>query len=46
MDLLLLEKVGDNFNKLNVPPYMCIYSLVDVDNIKIYEPSMLDREEE
>jgi hypothetical protein len=25
---------------------MCIYSIVNVENIKIYEPSMLDQDEE
>jgi len=25
---------------------MCIYSVVNVDNLKLYEPSMLDQEEE
>ena len=25
---------------------MCIYSVVNVENFKIYEPSMLDQEEE
>jgi hypothetical protein len=41
-----LEKVGDNSYKLNLPPYMCIYSVVNVENLKLYEPSMLDQEEE
>jgi hypothetical protein len=42
----VLEKVGDNTYKLNIPPYMHIYSIVNVENIKLYEPSMLDEEEE
>lgn len=25
---------------------MCIYSIVNVENLKLYEPSMLDQEEE
>jgi hypothetical protein len=40
----VLEKVGDNAYKLRLPLYMCIYSVVNVENIKIYEPSILDRE--
>ena len=28
------------------PPYMCIYSVVNVKNLKLYEPSMLDQDEE
>ena len=42
----ILEKVGDNANQLSLPPYMCIYSVVNVENLKLYEPSMLDQEEE
>jgi hypothetical protein len=38
--------VGDNAYRLNLPPYMHIYSVVNVDNLKLYEPSMLDQEEE
>jgi hypothetical protein len=39
---VVLEKVGNNAYKLNLPPYMCIYLVVNVENIKLYEPSMLD----
>ena len=42
----ILEKVGDNGYRLNLPPYMYIFSVVNVDNLKLYEPSMLDQEEE
>jgi hypothetical protein len=42
----VLEKVGDNTYRLSLPPYMCIYSVVDVENLKLYDPSMLDQEEE
>ena len=38
--------MGDNAHRLSLPPYMYIYLVVSVDNIKIYEPSMLDQEEE
>jgi hypothetical protein len=38
----ILENVGDNAYRLSLPPYMCIYSVVNVENIKLYEPSMLD----
>jgi hypothetical protein len=40
----VLEKVGDNSYKLNLPPYMRIYTVVNVENLKLYEPSMLDQE--
>jgi hypothetical protein len=41
-----LEKVGDDAYKLSLPPYKCIYSVENVENLKLYEPSMLDPEEE
>jgi len=31
----ILEKVGDNAHRLNLPTYMCIYSVVNVDNLKL-----------
>jgi hypothetical protein len=42
----ILEKVGDNVYRLGIPPYMSIYSIVNVENLKLHEPSMLDQEEE
>jgi hypothetical protein len=41
----VLEKVGYNCYKLSLPPYMHIYSVGNVENLKLYEPSMLDEEE-
>jgi hypothetical protein len=38
----VLEKVGDTTYRIDLPPYMHIYSIVNVDNLKLYEPSMLD----
>jgi hypothetical protein len=38
--------VGDNTYRLNLPPYMCIYSIVNVENRKLYDPSMFNEEEE
>jgi hypothetical protein len=40
----LLEKVGYSAYKFSVPPEMRIYSIVHVENLKFYEPSMLDQE--
>ena len=37
----ILEKVGDNSYKHDLPPYLHIYSLVNGENLKLYEPSML-----
>jgi hypothetical protein len=42
----ILKKVGDNTYRLSIPPYMRIYSVVNVENLKLYENSMLDQEEE
>ena len=42
----VLGKVGDNAYKLILPPCMCIYSIMNVENLKLYEPSMLDQEED
>ena len=38
----VLKKVGDNAKGLSLSPYMCIYSVVNVENLKLYNPSMLD----
>ena len=40
----VFEKVGDNSYKLSLPPYMCIYLVVNVENLKLFEPFMLDQE--
>jgi hypothetical protein len=42
----VLDKVGDNPYRLNVPPYMHIYLVVNVETMKLYEPFMLDKETE
>ena len=42
----MLDKVGDHSYQLILPPYMHIYSVVNVENMKLYEPSMLDLESE
>lgn len=41
-----LEKVCDNLYRLNLPLCVHIYSVVNVDNLKVYEPSILDNKEE
>jgi hypothetical protein len=43
--LKILEKVGNNACKLTIPTYMSIY-LLNVENLKLYEPSMLNEDEE
>ena len=37
----ILEKIGTNAFRLNLPPYMKIYSVVNVENLKLYEPPMI-----
>ncbi|XP_057826627.1 uncharacterized protein LOC131038299 [Cryptomeria japonica] len=41
----ILEKIGTNSFRLNLPPYMQIYSVVNVENLKLYEPPMILDEE-
>ena len=41
-----MEKVEDNGYRVFPPPYMRIYSIVNVENLKLYETSMLDQDEE
>ena len=38
--------MGVNSYRLNLPAYMHIYLVVNVENPKLYEPSMLDQEDE
>lgn len=37
----IFEKVGNNAFWLDLPPYMHIYSIVNVENMKLYEPTMI-----
>ena len=41
----ILENIGTNAFRLNLPPYMQIYSVVNVENLKLYEPPMIIDEE-
>jgi hypothetical protein len=43
----ILEKSGTNAFRLDLPPYMKIYSVVNVENLKRFEPPMImDQDEE
>jgi len=42
----IVEKIGNNAFRLDLPPYMCIYSVVNVENLKLYEPLMIMDPEE
>ena len=37
----ILEKIGTNAFRLDLPPYMQIYSVVNIDNLKHFEPPMI-----
>ena len=41
----ILEKIGTNDFHLNLPPYMQIYLVINVENLKLYEPPMIMDEE-
>jgi hypothetical protein len=43
----ILEKIGTNVFCLDIPPYMQIYSVVSIENLKLFEPPMImDQDEE
>ena len=42
----ILEKIGNNDFRLDLPPYMKIYSIVNVANLRLHEPLMIDDHEE
>ena len=37
----ILDQVGNNALWLDFPPYMQMYSVVNVENLKLYEPPMI-----
>ena len=37
----ILEKIGNNAFKLDLPSYMKIYSIVNVENLRLYEPPLI-----
>ena len=37
----ILEKIGNNAFKLDLPSYMQIYSIVNVANLNLYEPNLI-----
>jgi hypothetical protein len=42
----ILEKIGTNSFHLDLPSYMQMYSVVNVENLKLYEPPMIMDEDE
>ena len=42
----ILEKIGENAFRLYLPAYMHIYSVVNVDCLRFFEPSMVENPEQ
>ena len=38
----ILENIGNNAFKLDWPPYMQIYSVVNVENLRLFETLLID----
>ena len=38
----IMEKIGTNAFKLDLPPYMQIYYIVNVENLRFFEPPLID----
>jgi hypothetical protein len=38
----ILDKIGNNAFHLDLPPYMQMYAVVNVENLKLYEPPLND----
>ena len=42
----ILEKIGENDFRLDLPAYMHIYSVVNADSLRLFEPSLIEDPEE
>ena len=42
----ILEKIGENAFCLDLPAYMHIYSVVNAENLRLFEPSLIEDPEE
>ncbi|KAI5350963.1 hypothetical protein L3X38_003854 [Prunus dulcis] len=40
----IIKQIGDNAFQLVLPPYMHIYSVINAQNLKLFEPSLLDND--
>jgi hypothetical protein len=38
----IIDKIGNNAFRLDLPPYMQMYAVVNVENLKLYEPPLID----
>ena len=43
---LITEQLGANAFRLDLPPYMGLHPVFNVDKLKLFEPSLLDEIEE
>ena len=41
-----LRKIGENDFRLDFPTYMHIYSVLNADNLRLFEPSLIEDPEE
>lgn len=41
----ILENIGNNAFRLDFPPYMKIYSVMNVEKMRLCEPLMIDGDE-
>lgn len=41
-----MEKIGNNSIQLDFPPYMKMYYVVNVENLRLYEPPMIIDQED
>jgi hypothetical protein len=37
----IIDKIGNNVFRLDFPPYMQMYVVVNVENLKLYEPPLI-----
>jgi len=42
----IIDKIGENAFRLDLLAYIQIYSVVNVENLRLYEPSMIEDLEE
>ena len=38
----ILDKIGENAFRLDLPAYMQIYSIVTVEDLRLYQPSLIE----
>ncbi|XP_020259503.1 uncharacterized protein LOC109835947 [Asparagus officinalis] len=40
----IIDQIGDNAFKLDLPPYLGMYSVINIEYLKLFEPPLLDDE--